>query len=117
MKLWAAISLAALMAMATSPALQAQNTNSADIRGVATDPHHRNNVYGPGLTIFDLSMGKTFNAYKELYKFQLRVEAINALNHPSFPQTGAAIGSGGPCTITGTTVGGRILQLGGLFSF
>lgn len=79
--------------------------------------NHRNNVYGPGQIIFDLSAGKTFNLWAERYKFQLRVDAINALNHANFGNPGTAIGSGGAGTITGTTNGGRNLQLGGRFSF
>jgi hypothetical protein len=79
--------------------------------------NHRNNVYGPGQIIFDLSAGKTFNLWAERYKFQLRVDAINALNHANFGNPGTAIGSGGAGTITSTTNSGRNLQLGGRFSF
>lgn len=79
--------------------------------------NHRNNVYGPGQIIFDLSAGKTFNLWAERYTFQLRVDAINALNHANFSNPGTAIGSGGAGVITGTTNGGRILQLGGRFAF
>jgi hypothetical protein len=78
---------------------------------------HRNNIYGPGQIIFDLSAGKTFNLWAERYKFQLRVDAINALNHANFGNPGTAIGSGGAGVITGTTNSGRLLQLGGRFSF
>jgi hypothetical protein len=79
--------------------------------------NHRNNIYGPGQIIFDLSAGKTFNLWAERYQFQLRVDAINALNHANFSNPGTAIGSGGAGVITGTTNGGRLLQLGGRFSF
>jgi hypothetical protein len=79
--------------------------------------NRRNNVFGPGQIIFDLSAGKTFNLWQERYKFQLRVDAINALNHANFGNPGTAIGSGGAGTITSTTNGGRLLQLGGRFSF
>jgi hypothetical protein len=79
--------------------------------------NHRNNIYGPGQIIFDLSAGKTFNLWAERYKFQLRVDAINALNHANFGNPGTAIGSGGAGTITSTTNNGRNLQLGGRFSF
>ena len=79
--------------------------------------NHRNNVYGPGQIIFDLSAGKTFNLWAERYTFQLRVDAINALNHANFSNPGTAIGSGGAGVITGTTNGGRVLQLGGRFAF
>jgi hypothetical protein len=36
-RLWSTISLVALAVVALSPTLPAQNTNSTDIRGVATD--------------------------------------------------------------------------------
>ncbi len=79
--------------------------------------NHRNNIYGPGQIIFDLSAGKTFNVWADRYKFQLRVDAINALNHANFSNPGTSIGSGSAGVITGTTNGGRSLQLGGRFSF
>jgi hypothetical protein len=79
--------------------------------------NRRNNVYGPGQIIFDLSAGKVFNLWAERYTFQLRVDAINALNHANFSNPGTAIGSGGAGVITGTTNGGRLLQLGGRFAF
>jgi N-acetylglucosamine kinase-like BadF-type ATPase len=62
-------------------------------------------------------MGKTFDVWKEQYKFQIRIDASNALNHANFGNPGTAIGSGGAGTITGTTNGGRKIQLGGRFSF
>ncbi|SEG00574.1 Carboxypeptidase regulatory-like domain-containing protein [Bryocella elongata] len=86
---------------------------------------HRDSVYGPGYEYFDLSMGKSFNLYKERYKFQLRIDANNVLNHPTFalPGTGlntGNVGSGNTGTagkITGTIGSGRVIQLGGRFSF
>jgi hypothetical protein len=79
--------------------------------------NRRNNVYGPGQILFDLSAGKTFNLWAERYTFQLRVDAINALNHANFSNPGTSIGSGGAGVITGTTNGGRVIQLGGRFAF
>jgi hypothetical protein len=79
--------------------------------------NHRNNVYGPNLVFVDLSMGKTFNLYRDVYKFQIRVDANNALNHPGFALPGTSLGSGSEGTITNTIVGGRTLQLGARFSF
>ena len=78
----------------------------------------RNSVYGPGLTTFDMSFGKIFNVYKESVKFQLRVDASNVLNHAQFSQPNTSLSiTGTPGKITGTSVGGRNLQLGGRLSF
>ncbi|WP_128915226.1 TonB-dependent receptor [Granulicella sibirica] len=77
----------------------------------------RNSIYGPGLENFDLSAGKTFNLWAERYKFQLRVDATNALNHANFSNPGTSLGTGAAGTITSTQNNGRNLQLGGRFSF
>jgi hypothetical protein len=79
--------------------------------------NRRNDVYGPGMMTVDLSMGKTFNVYRDIYKFQLRIDATNALNHPVFGLPDSGIGGGGAGKITGTTLNGRNIQLGGRFSF
>lgn len=78
--------------------------------------NQRNDVYGPGIIGLDLSMGKTFNLWAERYKFQLRIDATNALNHANFsnPSSSFGVSSG---VITGTTNSGRNIQLGGRFSF
>jgi len=77
----------------------------------------RNSIYGPGLTTFDMSFGKIFNVYKESVKFQLRVDATNVLNHAQFAQPNTSLSNSSAGKITGTTVGGRNLQLGGRLSF
>jgi hypothetical protein len=79
--------------------------------------NHRNNVFGPGQIIFDLSAGKTFNLWAERYSFQLRVDAINALNHANFSNPGTSLSTGSAGVISNTTNNGRALQLGGRFSF
>ena len=79
--------------------------------------NHRNNVFGPGQIIFDLSAGKTFNLWPERYTFQLRVDAINALNHANFGNPGTSLSTGSAGVINSTTNNGRALQLGGRFSF
>jgi outer membrane receptor protein involved in Fe transport len=43
----------------------------------------RNNLRGPGFKNLDLSLFRTF-PLTEFLKLQLRVEALNALNHPNF---------------------------------
>lgn len=79
----------------------------------------RNIVFGPGLSRVDFSLGKVFNVWPEKgVQFQIRADATNVLNHASFGQPGNnAIGSGESAQITGTTVGGRNMQLYGRFSF
>ena len=87
----------------------------------------RNTIYGPDLTELNASLGKTFS-FTERVKVQVRIDANNALNHPSFglPDTnfddpvdlvsnpGRPSGAG---TINSTTVGGRNVQLGARLSF
>jgi hypothetical protein len=79
----------------------------------------RNSVYGPGLSEVNFSLGKVFAVWPEHgVNFQLRADATNVLNHASFGQPGNnAIGQGESAQITGTTVGGRAMQLYGRISF
>jgi hypothetical protein len=90
----------------------------------------RNTVYGPALNLVNLSAGKKFDLYKQV-KLQIRADATNAFNHPSFgvpndtltatggQQPGGAYGAtaGGSQQITTTTVGGRTVQLGAHLEF
>jgi hypothetical protein len=81
----------------------------------------RNSLYGPELNEFNMSAAKSFTVpYREGIKFELRADAQNVFNHPSFanPATGLG-GSAGPGTpytnktqISSLTVNGRNLQLG-----
>jgi hypothetical protein len=77
----------------------------------------RNSVVGPGQILFDLSVGKTFDLWAERYKFQIRMDAFNALNHANFGNPGTSLSTGSAGVITSTTNNGRNLQLGGRFSF
>jgi hypothetical protein len=79
----------------------------------------RNLIYGPDLTDVNFSLGKSFNLLPEKgIKFQFQAEATNILNHPSFGQPGPnTIGSSSPEQITSTTVGGRVWQMVGHFTF
>jgi hypothetical protein len=79
----------------------------------------RNVVYGPGLSEVNFSLGKVFALLPERgIKLQIRADATNVLNHPSFGQPGNnAIGQGESAQITGTTIGGRAMQLYGRISF
>lgn len=98
--------------------------NGGDTKAAFTIPQpatfgnmRRNSVYGPALVSFDMSMGKTFNLYKDRYKLQIRADATNVLNHPSFGQPNSSLSNSSAGTITSTTIGGRNIQLGGRFSF
>jgi hypothetical protein len=79
----------------------------------------RNRVYGPGVVNVGASLGKTFDLWPERgIKLEIRGDAGNVPNHPSFGQPGNnAIGPGQTANITGTTVGGRQIQLYGRISF
>ncbi len=79
----------------------------------------RNIVYGPGLSELNMTLGKTFALWPARnVNFELRANATNVLNHPSFGQPGNnAIGQGESATIRGVTVGGRALELYGRLSF
>jgi hypothetical protein len=91
----------------------------------------RNILIGPGLADVDLSLAKSFKIPKlEHGGLQLRFDATNIANHPSFMPPGYTsatavgapgnmIGSAGAGTITSTTTtnNGRVLQLGARFSF
>jgi hypothetical protein len=93
---------------------QPENGTFGDVR--------RNSLYGPGLNLFNLSGSKTFSLPWEGVNIQLRCDAQNAFNHPSFgvPSDASLGGSNGPGTpyttgtvaITTTTVSGRNVQLG-----
>lgn len=78
--------------------------------------NHRNNVYGPGMSEVNFSLGKTFTITNRM-KFELRGDAVNVLNHPSFANPDNVIGPGHDGSITGVSVGGRHLELYGRFSF
>jgi hypothetical protein len=79
----------------------------------------RNTVFGPGLSEFNFSLGKTFDLVPERnVQLEFRADADNVLNHASFGQPGNnAVGQGQSARITGTTVGGRTMQLYGRVSF
>ncbi len=85
----------------------------------------RNSLYGPGLKLFNMSAAKSFSLPWEDVRIEFRADAQNVFNHPSFgfPNTGlgGSAGAGTPYTnstsISGTTVGGRNLQLALRVSF
>ena len=77
----------------------------------------RNILRGPGRTTFDFSMGKNFGLFREGMQLQLRFDANNILNHPCFSNPNSTIGSTSAGIISGTSVGGRFLQLGARLQF
>jgi len=92
----------------------------------------RNSLYGPGFENVNMSLNKTFSLPWEGIKLQVRADAQNAFNHPSWglpgqsgitlaAPSGATTGTpyNGPATnqITTNEVGGRNVQLGARLSF
>jgi hypothetical protein len=87
----------------------------------------RNSLRGPDLTDVDFSLAKSWGLPRwEQGKLQLRMDAINILNHPSFQNPSnnlnpTALVSGVPDPsvgrISATTITGRVVQLSARFSF
>ena len=87
----------------------------------------RNSLRGPDLTDIDFSLAKSWSLPGwERCKLQLRVDAINLPNHPSFENPSnqlnpTALSSGTPDPsvgkVTTNTVNGRTVQLTGRFQF
>ncbi len=78
----------------------------------------RNILIGPKYSDVDFMMAKSFVLPKlERSRLQLRLDALNVLNHPSFNNPNANIGTTSAGIITSTSVGGRVVQLGARLSF
>ncbi len=85
----------------------------------------RNSLYGPGINQTNLSTAKTFNLPWENIKLQLRMDATNAFNHPSFGTPNNVLagssGTGTPFTsytrIRSLQVGGRLVQFAAHLTF
>jgi hypothetical protein len=78
----------------------------------------RNSLVGPGLNVVNLSGHKEFflaNAWNHDMKLQLRVDAYNAFNHPSFGQPNTEISgasaAGDAYTQTGAGTGSDVWQI------
>jgi len=86
----------------------------------------RNMLRGPGISNFDLGLGKDFR-FTERASFQFRLEAFNAFNHTQYgfdPSTSTGIGSAVGNNPSQTNYGvitagrpGRVVQIGGKFVF
>jgi Carboxypeptidase regulatory-like domain len=83
----------------------------------------RNIITGPGIEDMNASLGKTFDIYPDRgIKLEIRADAFNVLNHPSFAQSGSNVigpptSNSGSAVINGVTIGGRTMQLYGRISF
>jgi hypothetical protein len=82
---------------------------------------HRNMMYGPPYTNLDFSFGKTFNIFKSA-KFEVRADAKNSLNHPSFCGPNSTINLPGgpandPAKVSCVDDPGRHVQIYGKFTF
>ena len=92
----------------------------------------RNSLYGPGVELVNISVGKTFDIHESV-KLNIRADAANAFNHANFglpgggtygltsfsgQQPGQAYTVGANNNqITGTTNGGRSVQLAAHLDF
>ena len=78
----------------------------------------RNNLRGPGFFNLDFSLFRSFSVTERI-KFQIRGEALNALNHPNFSNPGADISTAGTFGyITSTTgTGERNIRLSARVAF
>lgn len=76
----------------------------------------RNLLAGPDLVNLDFSLFKDF-AIRERARFQLRGEFFNTLNHPSFSNPGAVLGSATFGDITSTSNNNREIQLAAKLTF
>jgi hypothetical protein len=78
----------------------------------------RNNLRGPGFFNLDFSLFRSFSLTERI-KFQIRGEALNALNHPNFSNPGGDISSAATFGyITSTTgTGERNIRLSARLSF
>lgn len=74
------------------------------------------NYRGPGMVMFNAALLKGFRV-KEGQRFEFRLEAENAMNHPVFSDPSGSFGSTSFGQITSTKVGNRNVQLGFKYYF
>jgi len=79
----------------------------------------RNILRGPKMTDVDFSLGKSFHIIPKLEgsSLQIRIDATNVLNHPSFRNPNNTVDGANAGVISQTSVEGRNIQLGARFSF
>jgi carboxypeptidase family protein len=76
----------------------------------------RNTVYGPGRQTLDLALQREFSITEQI-KFQVRVEAFNALNHANLGTPNRFVNTPQFGTITEAATPGREIQFGARLSF
>jgi hypothetical protein len=77
----------------------------------------KNGFTGPGLTTFDASLFRSIPLHEAL-QVQLRADAFNALNHPTFANPGVSLTSTNFGEVTGTAgASARVLQFAATLSF
>jgi hypothetical protein len=74
------------------------------------------NYRGPRMSMFDAALLKSFRT-KEGQRYEFRLEAQNAFNHPVFSDPASSFGSTNFGQITGAKVGNRNVQLGFKYYF
>jgi hypothetical protein len=85
----------------------------ADVPGTAP---RSLNYRGPKMSMFDAALLKSFRTV-EGQRFEFRLEAQNAFNHPVFADPANSFGASNFGQITGTKVGNRNVQLGFKYYF
>ena len=96
-----------------------------DLTAFTTPPQYnygnsgRDILLGPGAVNFDASIFKRFNIPRlgEGGQLQIRLEGFNIFNHPNFGPPNANVTVAGAGSITTTTTGMRILQIGAKIVF
>jgi hypothetical protein len=76
----------------------------------------RDSLRGPDLSNINFSLGKNFSIWRES-TFQIRVDASNVLNHPSFGLPNTTWGPGQSASINSLTVAGRSAEILAKLSF
>jgi hypothetical protein len=76
----------------------------------------RNTLYGPGMQTLDLALARQF-AMTERWRFQIRGEFFNALNHTNLGTPNRFVNTPQFGTITEAATPGRVVQLSARLSF
>ena len=77
----------------------------------------KNGFTGPGMVTLDGSLFRTF-PIRESLALQLRADAFNAMNHPTFANPGVSLTSSNFGQVTGTAgSNARVLQFAATMSF
>ncbi len=95
------------------------DNNSADqlSNNIQILPSRFSFIRGPRSNLLNVGLQKNTRLYAERANFQLRVDAINALNHTNFSNPSTGVGSSTFGQVTGTNSTPRVLQLTGKIVF